>query len=69
MRKLSSSLYKATRAIGKVASAVNDLEHLGKSLKTGDASHIVNRMTRKSVNSVSHSGAEKIAKTINKWFK
>lgn len=67
--KLSGNLYKATRTIGQMASTVNDLEHLGKSIKTGDPSHIIKRFARKTTNQASHGGADKISQQINKLFK
>jgi hypothetical protein len=67
--KLSGNLYKATRQIGKIASTVNDLEHLGKSIKTGDPSHIAKRVARKATNQATHKGADNLSKQINKLLK
>ncbi|PLS19551.1 hypothetical protein CVD28_03800 [Bacillus sp. M6-12] len=69
MGKLSGDLYKATKKLGKIASTVNDLEHLGKSIATGDPSHIANRVARKATNQATHKGADKVSKQINKYFK
>lgn len=68
MSKLTGDLYNATRKLGKIASAVNDLEHLGKSIATGDPSHIAKRVARKTTNKASHRGAKSVANTINKLF-
>jgi hypothetical protein len=69
MSKLTGDLYDATRTLGKIASTVNDLEHLGKSIATGDPSHIAKRFARKATNKASHNGADQVANAINKLFK
>lgn len=69
MSKISRDLYKATRSLGKVASTVNTLEHLGKSVKTGDPSHIAKHVARKTASKATYKGANEITKTINKLFK
>lgn len=67
--KWSGDLYKATRKLGKIASTVNDLEHVKKSIETGDPSHIAKRLARKATNSVTHKGADTVSKQINKLLK
>lgn len=69
MGKLSGDLYKATRTIGKIASTVNDAEYLGKSLATGDPSHIAKRLARKATTKATHKSADKISRQITKLFK
>lgn len=69
MSNLTNGLYKATRTLGKVASTVNDLEHLGKSISTGDPSHIAKRVARKTTNKATHKGANEVSKVINQFFK
>lgn len=69
MSKITKALYGATRTIGKIASTANDLEHLGKSIQTGDPSHIINRVARKEINKNSHKVANKLASNINKFLK
>lgn len=69
MAKLSTSLYKATRKMGKIASTVNTIESIGKSVETGDMSHLTNRIIRKETNKIAHKTANKASSNINKLLK
>lgn len=65
VKKMSTTLYDLTRKVGKVASTINDLENLGKSIKTGNPSYITKRIIRKNITK----NANKITKDINKYLK
>lgn len=69
MSKLSNELYKATRMLGKTASTVNTIEKLGKSIKTGDVSHVANRLAKKEANKAVYKSANKISSNINNLIK
>ncbi|QUH21872.1 hypothetical protein [Alkaliphilus sp. B6464] len=64
-KKTSKVLYDLTRTVGKAASTMNDLENLGKSIQTGDPSHIAKRLARKTATK----NANKVSSNINKLFK
>lgn len=69
MGKLASGIYGATRKLGKVASTVNTLEHVGKTIKTGDPSHLAKHVARKATTKASHKGANEVSRAFNKLFK
>lgn len=69
LTKLSNKLYKATRKLGKTASTVNTIEKLGKTIETGDVSHIANRLVKKETNKAIYKTANKASSTINNIFK
>ena len=54
---ISSSLYKLSRNIGRIASKTNDIE----TLTTGDPEKIIKRQVRKKT----YKGTNKIARNIN----
>lgn len=69
MKKLSRNLYKATRTLGKIASTVNTIEHLGKSVKTKDPSHFAKHVARKKANKGLYKGSSKGMRFINRLFR
>lgn len=69
MKKLVSTLYKASRSVGKVASTANDVRHLKKTIETRDPSHIIKHIAKKSARKASHKQADKVANQINKLLK